>query len=67
MVNNPHTGKWFCKEKCWLRGEPIKEVRTIPILRLDERDKEEIMGALRELWKQGEETKEIIKAFILRK
>jgi ribosomal protein L37AE/L43A len=19
MVNNPKTGKWFCKEKCWLK------------------------------------------------
>ena len=21
LVQNPKTGKWFCKEKCWLKGQ----------------------------------------------
>ena len=22
MVHNPRTGKWFCKDKCWLQSRP---------------------------------------------
>ena len=38
--------------------EPIKEIRTIPILRLDLKDKEELLKPLREIWKQNEEIKQ---------
>lgn len=40
--------------------EIIRETKVIPILRLDEKDKEELLGALREIWKQNEEIKGIL-------
>ena len=38
------------------------EIKIIPISRLDPKDKEEILGTLRELYKQGIEIKEMLKA-----
>lgn len=29
-VNNPKTGKWFCKEKCWLKNDNVINVEEIP-------------------------------------
>ena len=29
MVNNPKTGKWFCKEKCWLKNP--QPARPLPV------------------------------------
>ena len=42
-VNNPKTGKWFCKEKCWLNkshqqtsSQPVQNKKDINWQRIEE-------------------------------
>lgn len=40
--------------------EIIRETKVIPVLRLDEKDKEELLNAMRKIYQQGEEIKGIL-------